>query len=189
MLDALAASSGADWQLASLTVYAFNRGGVLRCGTVFDRSVNSWIRGKARQSFPLNGGALKTYSDVDAKTIDVIKKKADAVSPEALLRDVRAYWEEATRISNERFAAYVATLTKQKRSRSRPDTWSEADARKMVEPIVTGLAGQGPRIDAAEKSFGRGNSEAGCDSAFEAVYGSATAKFVAMRPAVSRSAC
>lgn len=75
--DALGASVGADWQVASLTVYAFNRGGeVLKTGKVYDRSVNEWIKGKERKSYNLAPASLKSYAAVDARTIDVLSSES-----------------------------------------------------------------------------------------------------------------
>ncbi|HRK23271.1 MAG TPA: hypothetical protein PLX06_15735, partial [Fimbriimonadaceae bacterium] len=75
VLDALGAAVAADWEIGSISVYAFNRGGhVLRTGKVYEASINAWLKGKERRSFPLDAAKLKAYPAVDARTIDVIEK-------------------------------------------------------------------------------------------------------------------
>lgn len=72
--DAIGAAVAADWELGSVSVYAFNRGGnVLKTGKVYDASVNAWIKGDARRAFSLDMAKLKAYPAVDARTIDVIE--------------------------------------------------------------------------------------------------------------------
>lgn len=91
VLDAVGAAVAADWRIASLSVYAFNRGGhVLKTGTVHETSVNAWLKGKERREFPLAAARLKSYPAVDARTIDVLE--APKASPLGYGYDFNGEW-------------------------------------------------------------------------------------------------
>jgi hypothetical protein len=56
-LNKLGSTIASDWKLGAIEAYAFNRApdGVLKTGTVLKRDVNSWIGGRERMTFPLDG--------------------------------------------------------------------------------------------------------------------------------------
>ena len=66
--DALGAAIAADWKLQHMNVYAFARGRNVRAGTVFNKTVNTWIPGKGKVTFALNPAGLKSWA-VDAEKL------------------------------------------------------------------------------------------------------------------------
>ncbi len=69
-IDTLGAALAADWKIGSLDVYAFSRGGVLKAGTVLNRSINEWVEGKKRRTYSLNAAGLQTFAQVNAASIE-----------------------------------------------------------------------------------------------------------------------
>jgi len=71
-IDTLGAAIAADWKIGSLNVYGFSRGGVLKTGTVLNRSINEWVEGKQTKTYALNTAGMRTISAVNAHSLDVI---------------------------------------------------------------------------------------------------------------------
>jgi hypothetical protein len=72
LIPTLGAAFAADWRLGGLEVYAFTRGGMLKAGTVLNRSINDWVEGKQRKTYSLNTAGLQDFPAVNAASLDTL---------------------------------------------------------------------------------------------------------------------